>query len=118
MVVGVLRYKLLRKSPALVPPPEFQNARGLTTGAAAYCWGEGGSGELGDGSTNDHQTTPGAVSGGLTFFSVSAGLDHSCGVTASGAAYCWGWPSSGKLGDGSKRPGFTPMAVAPPVGGQ
>ena len=92
---------------------------GVTTSGAAYCWGTKATGQLGDDNVADNSTTPMAVSGGLTFASVNVGLhDHTCGVTTSGAAYCWGWPSSGKLGDGSKRPGFTPMAVAPPAGGQ
>ena len=49
---------------------------GVTTGAIAYCWGQGGFGQLGDGSVDssvfNFQTTPIAVSGGLMFASVSA----------------------------------------------
>src|SRR5437667_11465458 len=32
----------------------------------------------------------------LTFAAVSAGLEHTCGVTA-GAAYCWGYNGNGQL---------------------
>ncbi|MCH7737297.1 MAG: hypothetical protein IH872_07830, partial [Chloroflexi bacterium] len=71
----------------------------------------------GDGS-GENFTTPVAVSGGLTFASLNAHLSHTCGVTTSGAAYCWGGSDSGKLGDGSGLPQFTPAAVAPPVGGR
>jgi alpha-tubulin suppressor-like RCC1 family protein len=42
---------------------------------------------------------------------VSAGTDHSCGVSDAGAAYCWGSNFSGALGDGSKTNRTTPVAV-------
>jgi alpha-tubulin suppressor-like RCC1 family protein len=74
---------------------------GLITSGAAYCWGNNFYGQLGDGSTNS-SSVPMAVSGGLTFFAVSAGGQrHACGLTTSGAAYCWGWNVSGQLGTGS-----------------
>jgi alpha-tubulin suppressor-like RCC1 family protein len=41
------------------------------------------------------------VSGGLTFQSLSAGGEHSCGVTTEGSAYCWGFNDGGQLGNGS-----------------
>src|SRR5437773_11781124 len=62
---------------------------GLTTDGAAYCWGRGASGQLGNGSTTD-SPNPVAVSGGLTFSALTTGNDHTCGLTTSGAAYCWG----------------------------
>jgi alpha-tubulin suppressor-like RCC1 family protein len=45
--------------------------------------------------------TPVAVAGGLTFASVSAGVYSSCGVTTTGAAYCWGNNMLGGLGTGT-----------------
>jgi alpha-tubulin suppressor-like RCC1 family protein len=65
----------------------------------AYCWGYNDRGNLGDG-TNRRRSTPGAVSGGLQFRDVRAGLDHTCGVTPADVAYCWGSDSVGQLGDG------------------
>jgi hypothetical protein len=44
---------------------------------------------LGDG-TETNSTTPVAVTGGLAFTRLSLGEYHTCGVTAAGAAYCWG----------------------------
>jgi len=35
------------------------------------------------------------------FASVSAGLLHTCGVTATNSVYCWGWNRDGEIGDGS-----------------
>jgi alpha-tubulin suppressor-like RCC1 family protein len=82
----------------------------LTTGGAAYCWGHNGYGYLGTGDTTFYRTTPAPVLGGLTFAAVSVGPNHTCGVTPSGAAYCWGfnWPS--QLDEGTFWTG-PPLAV-------
>ncbi len=84
----------------------------LTTNGDAYCWGSNGFGQLG----RDTVTTtcagyainlyrcsnwPILVSGALTFTQVTAGLEHSCGVTPSGSAYCWGRNQAGELGNDS-----------------
>jgi alpha-tubulin suppressor-like RCC1 family protein len=49
----------------------------------------------------------------VSFASVSAGFYHSCAVTTSGVAYCWGWGGEGQLGTG-----FRPAARAPFVSAQ
>jgi alpha-tubulin suppressor-like RCC1 family protein len=72
---------------------------GLTTGGAAYCWGDGA-------------LTPVAVSGGLVFGAMSAGAGHTCGLTTGGAAYCWGSNDSGQVGDGSTSYSTSPVAVS------
>src|SRR5437879_1989855 len=65
---------------------------GVTSGGAAHCWGNNANGELGIGSGSPNLSpTPLPVIGGLTFTALSVGYYHTCGVTASGAAYCWGW---------------------------
>ena len=88
---------------------------GVTTSGEAYCWGLGderiGS-DLINQQTMPVQTRPVAVSGGLKFDSVSAGRFHTCGVTMSGAAYCWGSGNSGRLGDGLEKAQTTPVSVA------
>ena len=84
---------------------------GLTTsGSVAYCWGDNTSGELGDGTTS-HRPVPVAVTGGLTFTSISAGEDHTCGLTAAGVAWCWGNNLSGQLGNGLTVNSAVPVAV-------
>jgi len=80
-------------------------ACGVTTAGAAYCWGSVNEGDyLGNGATDARGSpTPVAVSGGLTFAAVGVGNEYACGVTTSGAAYCWG---NSPLGVNS-----TPVAV-------
>jgi alpha-tubulin suppressor-like RCC1 family protein len=53
-----------------------------------------------------------AVSGGLAFQALSAGDYHTCGLTTSGAAYCWGLNVSGQLGDGTTANRASPVAVS------
>jgi alpha-tubulin suppressor-like RCC1 family protein len=88
---------------------------GVTTTDQAYCWGYNGfsthGGQLGDGTTTQ-RLRPVAVLGGLRFSQISAGVDHTCGVTTDSRAYCWGVNEYGQLGDGTTESKRTPVAVA------
>ena len=47
---------------------------------------------------------PVPVSGDLSFRSLATGWDHTCGLTDTGAAYCWAYNVGGELGDGPEAP--------------
>ena len=79
----------------------FSHTCGLAAGGSAYCWGDNQYGELGDGDTTGYRLTPVPVAGGLTFTSISAGFDVTCGLTSTGAALCWGVNALGLLGNGT-----------------
>jgi alpha-tubulin suppressor-like RCC1 family protein len=85
----------------------------VTPGERAFCWGNGRSGQIGDGKTY-LRFTPRPVAGGLSFSRVTAGGAHTCGETTGNRAYCWGYNASGQLGDGTFTTRLTPKAV---VGG-
>src|SRR5947208_3226215 len=72
---------------------------GLHPAGAAYCWGLNGQGQLGNGTAPNPSAVPIAVSDGLTFTGITAGGDHTCAVTMSGATYCWGSNSNGESGN-------------------
>jgi alpha-tubulin suppressor-like RCC1 family protein len=72
---------------------------GVTTAGAAYCWGYNEGGRLGSGVATSFVAIPTAVAGGLLFTNLSAGSDHSCGVTTGSVAYCWGNNDFGQLGN-------------------
>ena len=73
---------------------------GITTSGAAYCWGTGSNGVLGNGSTPSVQDTPVAVSGGLSFSFLTGADSHICGLASGGQAHCWGYDGFGQLGNG------------------
>ena len=89
------------------------HACGLGATGAAYCWGFGFSGQLGDGTLIDYRGSASPVSGKLRFASLSGGYWHTCGVTVEGIGACWGNNNWGQLGD-STRTAHT--AVAPVTG--
>jgi alpha-tubulin suppressor-like RCC1 family protein len=86
---------------------------GVTPGNRAYCWGSNSQGKIGDGSTTvPRRLTPVAVAGGLRFHEVTAGGPHTCGVSSSNQAYCWGDNALGQLGDGTSTDRAVPVPVA------
>ncbi len=77
------------------------------------CWGSNTKGAVGD-ATTTNRAAPTAIAGGQTFTKLSEGFNgwHQCGLTASGAAYCWGDNEMGQLGDNSQTNRSTPTLVS------
>lgn len=74
---------------------------GITATGQAYCWGQNTDGQLGTG-TSTESRVPVAVVGAPSFKEIDVGVSQqtiACGLTTTGAAYCWG--SNGWLGTGS-----------------
>jgi alpha-tubulin suppressor-like RCC1 family protein len=58
-----------------------------TATGKAYCWGDNTFGQLGDSSTSA-RNSPVPAAGGHTFNEISAGGNHTCGVTNTPEVYC------------------------------
>lgn len=88
---------------------------GITSSGTAYCWGNNFfGGQIGIGSSTGNILAPAAVSGGLSFASLVAGAAHTCGLTNTATAYCWGGNLFREVGDGTPIDRFTPAAVLGP----
>ncbi|MCL2825705.1 MAG: hypothetical protein FWD57_17065, partial [Polyangiaceae bacterium] len=75
------------------------------------CWGSNAFGQLGD-STTTQSLVPVAVVGlDEDLAAVSAGDNHTCGITSGGDVFCWGQNTLGQLGDGSTDPRTSPTKV-------
>jgi alpha-tubulin suppressor-like RCC1 family protein len=84
---------------------------GLTTDSLAYCWGDDGDGQLGDGAPATPAAAPVPVSGGLHFAELHAGGSHTCGITAALVVYCWGLGTQGQLGQVFPQSSAVPLRV-------
>jgi alpha-tubulin suppressor-like RCC1 family protein len=89
----------------------------VASGGSVFCWGSGGSGELGNGNFGhggaDNVAIPTPISGAGTFGSVSIGSSGgACTITLTKAAMCWGTGVDGKLGNGSDTLSAVPVAVS------
>jgi alpha-tubulin suppressor-like RCC1 family protein len=84
---------------------------GITSTGEAYCWGHNGSGQLGDSTTTNYTVPTPVTQGGISFLSINAGGVHTCGITSTGEAYCWGSNDDGRLGDSTTTDHYVPTPV-------
>ena len=66
----------------------------------AYCWGAGGGGRLGIGSSPSAVLEPMPVAGGFDFVDLAVGNVGGCGLGVDGEVRCWGSTEYGALGVG------------------
>jgi alpha-tubulin suppressor-like RCC1 family protein len=87
-----------------------------------YCWGTGGSGQIGNGvSSNVNVPTSVTMPSGVTAFSqISTNASFSCALASSGESagniYCWGTGGSGQIGNGVSSNVNVPTSVTMPSG--
>jgi hypothetical protein len=75
---------------------------GLDPGGHVFCWGDNEDGQVGDGTSMVMgRPLPVAAAAPTTFADIGIGFESTCGLSASGAASCWGFNGHGQLGDGS-----------------
>jgi alpha-tubulin suppressor-like RCC1 family protein len=91
------------------------NTCALDSAGDAYCWGWNAFGQLGDGTTTS-SSVPVAVQtsgvlAGKALTQITAGGYDACALDSAGDAYCWGWNTSGQLGDGNTTSSSVPVAV-------
>ena len=84
----------------------------LNTAGSPYCWGLQSDGKLGIAAATGPTGVISAVDGGHSFTRLSNLEDHTCALTAAGAAYCWGDGDDGRLGDGSFGRNLSPGLVS------
>ncbi|MEM7130572.1 MAG: C13 family peptidase [Chloroflexota bacterium] len=83
----------------------------VVRGGAVYCWGDNGSGQLGNGSTTSSDTPVSVIGFPNDITAISAGGDHSCAITDNDDVVCWGSNDFGQLGNGSTIASSIPLAV-------
>ena len=89
----------------------------LASTGAAYCWGQGVDGELGNGAAAN-STVPVAVRmtgvlAGQTLSQVSLGTNFACVLDTTGTVYCWGAGASGQLGNNALAQSLVPVLAGP-----
>lgn len=95
----------------------------ITDGGQAWCWGINDAGQLGTaaptdlcpafGSAKPCNRVPVAVAGAPDLTRISAGYDHTCGISTRGEVWCWGRGTEGQLGDGERVSSGVPVRVGP-----
>lgn len=93
-------------SPAIDITAGSQHTCVLLTSGEVVCWGDGGEGRLGYGSTQDigdNEDLSGIQVdlGGAPVLRISAGRSHTCALLDGGDVRCWGQGAAGKLGQGN-----------------
>jgi hypothetical protein len=90
------------------------SACAIAAGGAAYCWGDGDVGQIGNGASGNPPDVraPTPVLGGHSFSSISVGMARgACAITLAKASMCWGEGTWGRLGNGSEDLSAVPVTT-------
>ena len=87
----------------------------LREGGTISCWGDNGSGELGDGTEDYYSLVPVQVVGIADATAIARGGGeygrYSCALREGGTISCWGYNYYGQLGDGTEESSLVPVGV-------
>ncbi len=78
----------------------LENGCAVLRDATAWCWGDNGAGQLGDG-TREESRTGVRVRDLNGVVQVVATTGHACARLDDGTVWCWGFNGNGQLGDGT-----------------
>lgn len=84
---------------------------GINNSGAAYCWGSGSSGVLGNGTNTDSDVPSSVNSLNTGVKDISVGYDAACAVNSCNGAMCWGNNYWGTLGNGTNISSNFPVPV-------
>ncbi len=96
---------------------DVDNACSVNSTGSVYCWGQNGSGQLGNNTKPDSPTPVPVVGvGGAgvlnNIAAITVGARHTCAVRVpDGGVYCWGGNPNGQLGNNSKANSLAPVQV-------
>lgn len=95
---------------ALATSANASHTCALTLSGEVYCWGDGASGQLGDGAMTDARA-PVLAMLSASAQAVSVGSQHSCAALLDGTVRCWGANDQGQLGNGATLSSAAPVTV-------
>ncbi len=97
---------------------EYENTCVLEAGGTVKCWGLDNEGQIGNGipaspsGASFWYTSPVDVSGVTTATAIAVGQYHACALLADGTVRCWGYNTSGQLGNGTNVASSTAVRVS------
>ncbi len=91
----------------------YEHACAVRSDGKVLCWGDNEYGQLGYGEIGNayDRATPTEVLGLEGATMVQARDHHTCALTGTGEAWCWGYNTSGELGDGTAQTSSVPVRV-------
>jgi alpha-tubulin suppressor-like RCC1 family protein len=94
-----------------------QTSHAVTRSGGVLSWGDGGSGQLGNNTTELSLTpVPAMLPQGTKVRSLFGGCDDTVALTTAGKVWAWGDNGNGQLGDNSTKEALTPVQARLPTG--